>query len=90
MCAITNFNQANPVQKVGNMDIKKGDLVTFKKGLYMDEENAVYKVLEINGDRGVLELVNTNMIIRPQSVAILSELELLVGNASRNLPDLVH
>lgn len=72
------------------MDIKKGNLVTFKKGLYADEENAVYRVLEINGDRGVLELVNTNMIIRPQSVAILSELESFVGSASSNLPRLVH
>ena len=60
------------------MDIKKGDLVTFKKGLYADEEGAVYRVLEINGDRGFLELVNTNMIIRPHSVAIISELDLFV------------
>ena len=59
------------------MDIKIGDLVIFKKGLYDDEEGAVYRVLEINGDRGMLELANTDMIIRPQSVAILSELELL-------------
>jgi len=59
------------------MAIKIGDLVIFKKGLYEDEEGAVYRVLEINGDRGMLELANTDMIIRPQSVAILSELELL-------------
>ena len=71
------------------MYIRIGDLVTFKKGLYADEESAVYQVLEINGDRGVLELANTNMIIRPQSVAILSELDLFVESASRNLPDLV-
>ena len=58
------------------MEIKIGDLVTFKMGLYADEEGAVYRVLEINGDRGMLELLNTNMIIRPQSVAILSELDL--------------
>jgi len=59
------------------MDIKINDLVTFKKGLYLDEEGAVYRVLEINGDRCVLEFVSTDMVIRPQSVAILSELEKL-------------
>jgi hypothetical protein len=61
------------------MDIKIGDLVTFKKNLYADEEGAVYRVLEINGDRGMLELANTNMIIRPQCVVILSELDLFAG-----------
>lgn len=60
------------------MDIKIGDLVTFKKGYYPDEEGVVYRVLEINGDRGILELANTNMIIRPQSVATLSELGLFI------------
>lgn len=58
------------------MGMKMGDLVVFKKGLYDDEDGAIYRVLEINGDRCILELENTNMIIRPQSVAILSELEL--------------
>ena len=57
------------------MSIKIGDFVIFKKGLYKDEEGAIYCVLEINGDRTVLELANTNMVIRPQSVAMLSELE---------------
>lgn len=61
------------------MEIKIGDLVIFKKGLYADEEGAVYRVLEINGDRSILEVANTNMIIRPQSVALLAELELFVG-----------
>jgi len=60
------------------MDIAIGDLVTFKKGFYADEEGVVYRVLEINGDRGILELENTNMTIRPQSVAVLSELELFI------------
>ncbi len=63
------------------MDIKIGNLVTFKKSLYTDEEGVVYQVLEINDDRCVLELANTNMIIHPQSVAILSELDLFVGIA---------
>jgi len=59
------------------MDIKVDDLVIFKKGLYADEDGAVYRVLEINGDRCYLEFVSTDMVIRPQSVAILSELEQL-------------
>jgi ribosomal protein L24 len=59
------------------MSITEGDLVKFKKGLYKDEEGAIYRVLEINGDRAFVELVNTNMVIRPQSVAMLSELEKL-------------
>jgi hypothetical protein len=58
------------------MKIKVGDFVVFKKGLYEDEKGAVYQVLEINGDRTMLEFVSTNMVIRPQSVAKLSELDL--------------
>lgn len=76
---ISNFGRTDPIQKEGNMDIKIGDLVTFKKDLYADEEGAVYRVLEINGDRTMLELENTNMIIRPQSIAMLAELDLFVG-----------
>lgn len=56
------------------MNIELGDFVIFKKGLYADEDGAIYRVLEINQDRVVLELVNTNMIIRPQSIAALSDL----------------
>jgi hypothetical protein len=57
------------------MKIETGDLVEFKKGLYEDEKGAIYRVLEINGDRTIIELANTNMVIRPQSVAKLSELD---------------
>ncbi len=64
------------------MAITKGDLVVFKNGLYTDEEGAIYRVLETNGDRGILELVNTNMVIRPQTVAILAELDLLDQDTS--------
>ena len=60
------------------MEIKHNDLVVFKKGLYTDEDGAVYRALEINGDRCMLEFVSTDMIIRPQSVAMLSELELSI------------
>jgi hypothetical protein len=62
------------------MGVKTGNLVVFKKGLYDDEDGAIYRVLEINGDRCFLELENTNMIIRPQSVAMLSDLMLLEGS----------
>lgn len=58
------------------MSFIKGDLVIFRKGLYADEEGAIYRVLEINGDRGILELINTKMILHPQTVAVLSELDL--------------
>ena len=58
------------------MDIRIADFVTFKKGLYADEKGAVYRVLEINGDRCVLQLANPNIPIPPQSVAILADLEL--------------
>ena len=57
------------------MEIQIGDFVKFKDGLYKDEEGAVYCVVEINGDRTILEFANTNMLIRPQSVAMLAELE---------------
>jgi hypothetical protein len=57
--------------------IKINDLVEFKKNLYKDEVGAVYRVLEINGDRCFLELFSTSMLIRPQSVAMLDELALV-------------
>ena len=60
------------------MKINCGSLVVFKKGLYEDEEGALYRVIEMNGDRCILELVNTSMVLRPQSVAQLSDLELFV------------
>jgi hypothetical protein len=62
------------------MEIKAGVLVTFKKGLYSDEEGAIYRVIEMNEDRCFLELVNTLMTIRPQSVATVSDLEVYTGN----------
>ncbi len=64
------------------MSIKIGDFVIFKKGLYKDEEGAIYCVLEINGDRTLIELANTNMVIRPQSVAVLSELDKIDLNST--------
>ena len=32
------------------MGMKTGNLVVFKKGLYDDEDEAIYRILEINGD----------------------------------------
>lgn len=55
--------------------IHKGDLVMFRKGIYPDETGAVYRVLELNGNRCFIDLANTNMVIRPKSVASLSDLE---------------
>ena len=66
------------------MEITTGDLVFFRKGLYEDEDGAIYRVLEINGDRCILELENTNMIIRPQSVAMLSDLAYLKEGNDEN------
>ena len=63
------------------MNIKVGDLVKFKQGLYADEEGAIYRILELNGDRAIIEFVNTSMKIRPQSVARLAELELATFEA---------
>lgn len=51
-----------------------GDLVIFRQDLYPDEEGAIYKIIEINDDRCIIVLTNTNMRFPPQSVAILKEL----------------
>ena len=55
--------------------IRVNDLVKFIEGLYPDETGAQYRVLEINGDRAIIQLENTDMSIKPQSLAILAELE---------------
>ena len=57
-----------------------GDIVKFIDGLYTDEEGARYKVLEINGNRAVIEFI-CQLPIPPQSVANIDELELVdTGN----------
>lgn len=60
------------------MDVRTGDLVVFQTGLYKDEDGAIYRVLEVNGNRCVLEFVSSNMVIHPESVAILSDLKLFI------------
>ena len=64
------------------MHIKEGDLVVFRNGLYEDEQGAVYRVAEVNGDRCFLELINTSMPIRPQTLAQVADLEVVVNPSS--------
>jgi hypothetical protein len=56
------------------MEIKVGDTVTFKDGLYADEQGATYRVIEVNGSRCFIEFI-CDMPIKPQSVALVSELD---------------
>ena len=56
--------------------MEKGDTIKFKDGLYPDEKGAKYKVVEINGDRAVIEFI-CNLPIPPQSVAKTNELEVV-------------
>jgi hypothetical protein len=48
--------------------------VKFKNGLYTDEEGAAYRVMEINGNREIIEFI-CQLPILPQSVAKIDELE---------------
>jgi len=57
--------------------MKIGDIVKFKAGLYPDENGARYRVIEINGDRALLEFI-CKLPIPPQSVAKTLELEIVV------------
>ncbi len=56
--------------------MKIGDIVRFRKGLYADEKDAVYEVMEINGDRAIIKYV-CDLAIPPQSIAKLDELEVI-------------
>jgi len=53
--------------------MKIGDTVKFIEGLYSDEKGTEYKVLEINGDRVIIEFI-CDLPIPPQSTANLNEL----------------
>ncbi len=53
-----------------------GDTVRFRDGLYKDEKDVVYRVIEINGDRAIIEFV-CDLPFPPQSVAVTSELQLV-------------
>ncbi len=56
--------------------MKTGDTVKFKDGLYNDETGARYKVVEIKGDRAIIEFI-CDLPIRPQSIATISELDVI-------------
>ncbi len=53
-----------------------GTIVKFKDGLYTDEEGAIYKVIEDNGDRVFLEFI-CDLRFPPQSVALVRDLEMV-------------
>lgn len=53
-----------------------GDIVKFIDGLYDDEKGARYKVVEINGDRTIIEFL-CHLPVPPQSIAKTSELEVV-------------
>ncbi len=58
-----------------------GVTVKFKDGLYDDERDARYVVVEVNGDRAIIQFV-CDLPIPPQSVALLDELELVPQDQS--------
>ena len=53
-----------------------GDTVKFLDALYSDENGARYKVVEINGDRAVIEFI-CDLPIPPQSTAKVNELKIV-------------
>ena len=57
--------------------MKVGDVVKFKDGLYEDENGAFYRVIEDNGDRVILEFICDWETLRPTSVAVTKELEVV-------------
>ncbi len=56
--------------------MKIGDTVKFLDGLYDDEKGATYKIIEINGDRSIIEFI-CDLPIPPQSTAKTKELEVV-------------
>ncbi len=54
--------------------MKNDDIVKFKHGLFSDEAGTRYKVIEVNGDRVIIEFI-CDLIIPPQSIANVNELE---------------
>lgn len=59
-----------------NQSFKINDIVKFKDGVYPDEQGARYRIIEINGDRAIIEFICT-LPLPPQSVARLADLELV-------------
>lgn len=56
--------------------MKIGDIVKFREGLYPDEKGATYRVVEVNGDRAIIEFV-CDLPLPPQSNAMTDELEVI-------------
>lgn len=71
------------------MDIKVGELVKFRNGLYEDEQETIYVVKEVNGDRSILQVIYPDMAIRPESAALLCDLEILESEGSTHEGKLV-
>jgi hypothetical protein len=60
--------------------MKTSYTVQFKEGLDSDEVGARYKVVEINGERAIIEFIS-DLPILPQSIALISELEVIGDSA---------
>ena len=58
--------------------MEKGSMVKFIDGLYADELDATYRVIEDNGDRVFLEFI-CDLPFPPQSVALVRDLEVVEG-----------
>lgn len=56
--------------------MKIGAIVKFKDGLYADEVDTTYRVIEDNGDRVFLEFI-CDLRFPPQSVAFVKDLEVM-------------
>jgi uncharacterized Fe-S cluster-containing protein len=56
--------------------MKIGDTVKFAENKYPDEKEAGYKVVEVNGDRAIIEFI-CDLPIPPQSIAKIIELEIV-------------
>jgi hypothetical protein len=57
-------------------EMEIGSIVKFRDGLYADEEGALYRVIEDNGDRVFLEFI-CDLRFPPQSVALVKDLEVV-------------
>jgi hypothetical protein len=58
------------------MIIIPGKIVRFIDGLYEDEKDNRYIVIEVNGNRCIIEYI-CNLPIPPQSLALTKELEVI-------------
>ena len=59
-----------------DLEMEIGSIVKFKNGLYPDEKGVTYRLIEINGDRGLIVFIG-KMPYPPQSVAKINELEVI-------------